>query len=62
MASNLEEAAVGRQLRSCSNEVRPVIFQFDGLPVTLVDTPGFDDTTMPDTEVLKLVSKFLETT
>ena len=36
-------------------------FYLDGRRVVLIDTPGFDDTTRSDTDVLKLVAAFLET-
>ncbi|KAJ2924780.1 hypothetical protein H1R20_g12313, partial [Candolleomyces eurysporus] len=34
----------------------------DGRLVTLIDTPGFDDTTRSDTDVLKMISHFLAST
>jgi len=37
-------------------------FTIDGRPVVLIDTPGFDDTKMSDTDVLKLIAAFLATT
>ncbi|KAG5220558.1 Lanosterol alpha-demethylase [Salix suchowensis] len=51
---------VGAGLRSCTNDVqicRP--FELDGRRVTLVDTPGFDDTTKSDTDVLAMIAAFL---
>ena len=36
-------------------------FELDGQRVVLIDTPGFDDTTMSETMVLKLIAAFLET-
>ena len=59
MASG-DELTVGAGLRSCTNDVqvcRP--FELDGRTVTLVDTPGFDDTTKSDTDVLAMIAAFL---
>lgn len=30
--------------------------------VTLVDTPGFDDTTVSDTDILKMIAVYLSST
>ncbi len=34
-------------------------FVLDGVPVTLIDTPGFDDTTLSDTDILKKIASYL---
>ena len=48
-----EEAKVGHSLESCTTEVEIFSF-FGGRQVGyLIDTPGFDDTTRSDTEILK---------
>ncbi|KAF7796451.1 hypothetical protein EIP86_007628 [Pleurotus ostreatoroseus] len=47
---------------SCTSTIehaRP--FQLDGWTVTLVDTPGFDDTTKSDADVLGVVTEYLAT-
>jgi len=50
-------------LESCTTEVqRANLFTLDGRGVVLVDTPGFDDTSRSDTEVLKMIAAFLATT
>jgi hypothetical protein len=36
-------------------------FCLGGRRVVLIDTPGFDDTTRSDTDVLKFIAAFLET-
>jgi hypothetical protein len=47
---------------SCTDAVQIAgTFILDGRPVVLIDTPGFDDTTRSDTDVLKMVAAFLET-
>ena len=37
-------------------------FTLDGRAVTLIDTPGFDDTITNDTDVLRAVALFLDAT
>jgi predicted GTPase len=32
-----------------------------GRPVTLIDTPGFDDTTKSDSDILRMIAAFLAT-
>lgn len=59
MASG-DDLTVGASLRSCTSDVqicKP--FKVDGRTVTLVDTPGFDDTDKSDTEVLAMIAAFL---
>lgn len=57
------ELAVGSGLRSCTSKVETGnTFQFLDKMVTLVDTPGFDDTTVSDTDILKMISVYLSST
>ncbi|OJA10529.1 hypothetical protein AZE42_01697 [Rhizopogon vesiculosus] len=54
---------VGRGLESCTSEVqtsRP--FVLSGRVVTLIDTPGFDDTTRSDTDILSMIAAYLSRT
>jgi len=53
---------IGNGLQSCTSSVECVTFDLDGQAVSLVDTPGFDDTNKSDTEILKLVSEWLAQT
>ena len=54
---------VGEGLRSCTPDVQTSNpFDLSGRRVTLIDTPGFDDTLKTDTEILRLVSSFLVNT
>lgn len=55
-------AEVGHGLGSCTTAVQPIPFKFAGEQVTLVDTPGFDDTVRPQADVLKEIATFLEKT
>ena len=53
---------VSDSLRSCASTVNVSRhFMLDGHRVVLIDTPGFDDTTRSDTDILKLIAAFLET-
>ena len=48
---------------SCTAELKPSDkFILDGRTVTLIDTPGFDDTSKSVTEVLQTVAAFLAVT
>ncbi|KAI0785576.1 P-loop containing nucleoside triphosphate hydrolase protein [Abortiporus biennis] len=54
--------AVGEGQLSCTPSVQSSApFDFNGRKVTLIDTPGFDDSTKSDTEILKLIATYLET-
>ena len=53
---------VGMGLESCTAEVKIADeFTLDGRTVALIDTPGFDDTSMSDGEILKIIAAFLAT-
>ncbi|GJE89958.1 hypothetical protein PsYK624_060730 [Phanerochaete sordida] len=55
--------AVGEGLRSRTSKVESAgPFSLFGRSVTLVDTPGFDDTTVPDTEILSTIAGYLSST
>ncbi|KAJ7707500.1 P-loop containing nucleoside triphosphate hydrolase protein [Mycena rosella] len=54
---------VGRTLQSCTSTVQVApAFRLDGRWVTLIDTPGFDDTSKSDTDILTLIAAFLAKT
>lgn len=54
---------VGDHLESCTQIVNcSPVFQVDGQEVALFDTPGFDDSELSDTEVLKRITAFLTST
>ncbi|KAG8684824.1 hypothetical protein FRC08_013466, partial [Ceratobasidium sp. 394] len=54
---------VGDDLQACTQDVATSNnFQLDGRDICLIDTPGFDDTELSDTEILKRISGFLSTT
>ena len=53
---------VGMGLESCTAEVKLADkFALDGSSVTLIDTPGFDDTSLSDTDILEMIAAFLAT-
>ena len=54
---------VGKALKSCTDEVTSADeFTLDGKRVILIDTPGFDDTSKSDADVLKMIAAFLAAT
>jgi len=54
---------IGRGLQSCTSVVQAAApFQLDGHTILLIDTPGFDDTTKSDTDILKEIAAFLAST
>ncbi|CAE6474766.1 unnamed protein product [Rhizoctonia solani] len=54
------ELRVGHNSHACTKDVeQSPIFQVDDRNVVLFDTPGFDDTHLSDTEILKRISGFL---
>jgi len=51
---------VGDGLESCTTKVQVSIpFELDGQLVELIDTPGFDDATTSDADVLNMVANYL---
>ena len=51
---------VGDQLESCTTEVEVSMpFEVDGRLVELIDTPGFDDTTTSDADILNMIAVYL---
>ncbi|THG96261.1 hypothetical protein EW026_g5536 [Hermanssonia centrifuga] len=60
-ASN-SDLRVGETLQSCTDKIEfSKSFELEGRMVTLVDTPGFDDTAKSDTEVLNIVCDYFST-
>ncbi|KAK7032289.1 hypothetical protein VNI00_013248 [Paramarasmius palmivorus] len=53
---------VGRGLQSCTSSVQlSPPFELQGRQITLIDTPGFDDTNKSDADILKMIAAFLAT-
>ncbi|KAL4078010.1 P-loop containing nucleoside triphosphate hydrolase protein [Scleroderma citrinum] len=58
------DTGAGHDLVSCTKEIRPVRYPHpDGeRNIVLVDTPGFDDTFLSDTQILRNIAEWLKTT
>ncbi|EMD33882.1 hypothetical protein CERSUDRAFT_141175, partial [Gelatoporia subvermispora B] len=57
------ELEIGHNLTSCTEYVQmSQVITFKGRKVTLVDTPGFDDTNKSDTDILRNIALWLATT
>ncbi|KAG1821764.1 P-loop containing nucleoside triphosphate hydrolase protein [Suillus subaureus] len=55
--------AIGKGLESCTGEVQATKpFKLNGREVTLIDTPGFDDTSRSDTDILAMIGAYLSQT
>ena len=53
---------IGMGLKSCTAEVQlSNEFTLDDRRIVLIDTPGFDDTSKSDTDILKIIAAFLAT-
>ncbi|KAH8665154.1 hypothetical protein BGZ60DRAFT_529496 [Tricladium varicosporioides] len=55
-ATGRTDLYIGDDLESRTHEVLPIPFRLDGQKVTLIDTPGFDDTYQSDADILQLVA------
>ncbi|KAL0948457.1 hypothetical protein HGRIS_011030 [Hohenbuehelia grisea] len=62
IAANEAGRRAGHGLASATATVNPIHLTHprDGRNIVLVDTPGFDDTTRSDTEILKLIAQWSE--
>ncbi|KAJ3557230.1 hypothetical protein NM688_g1580 [Phlebia brevispora] len=55
--------AVGHGLRSCTTTIGlSQTFELSGRSITLIDTPGFDDTIISETDILNMIALYLSTT
>lgn len=55
---------VGKELRSCTEELKPAILEplegpFQGRRLIIVDTPPFNSTYIPDTLILDRIADWL---
>ncbi|KAK0709938.1 P-loop containing nucleoside triphosphate hydrolase protein, partial [Lasiosphaeria miniovina] len=55
-----DTAVVGNDLESCTTSISIHTATVDSQTVYLIDTPGFDDTTRTDTDILKEIAVWLE--
>jgi predicted GTPase len=58
--TNTESANVSDSLGSETSEIKVTPWIFSRRRIKLVDTPGFDDTKLSDTAVLKKIADFLQ--
>ncbi|KAK5658016.1 hypothetical protein OQA88_2570 [Cercophora sp. LCS_1] len=61
-ATGRKDLAVGHGIDSCTQDVIPVTYTFEGKRVTLIDTPGFDDSERSDTDILSLLAAYMADT
>ncbi|CAD0097587.1 unnamed protein product [Aureobasidium mustum] len=54
-----KDIGIGHGLESKTDQVYQFDIPFEGRHVTLVDTPGFADTSISDTDVLKMIAGFM---
>lgn len=60
LASGTWDLQVADNLKSCTTTVEHTKpFYLDGVPVTLIDTPGFDDSVVSDSDILKSIASYL---
>ncbi|KAF6754437.1 hypothetical protein DFP72DRAFT_1068465 [Ephemerocybe angulata] len=60
-ASGTLAMAIGNERSACTRAVESAPpFEFEGRAVTLIDTPGIDDTTLCDVDVMRMLVTFLE--
>ncbi|KAI1814268.1 P-loop containing nucleoside triphosphate hydrolase protein [Poronia punctata] len=52
---------IGHGLKSCTQDIQMVETDINGRIVCFIDTPGFSDTNLSDTEVLQLIADYLAT-
>jgi len=51
---------IGHNLESLTRDIETTSWTFQRRQILLVDTPGFDDTFLSDTEVLAMIAEYLE--
>lgn len=57
-----KKVEVGHDLDSCTASVEAIPFCIDGFHGSIIDTPGFDDTYLTDTAVLRRISDWMDMT
>ncbi|MCJ1356515.1 MAG: hypothetical protein MMC33_006510 [Icmadophila ericetorum] len=50
---------VGHTLEACTKEIHVATITINGQVVRFIDTPGFDDTDMKDTDILRAIGTYL---
>jgi hypothetical protein len=63
LATGSDLQRVCRGLRGCTSEVTPTLpFDIGGRKVILLDTPGFDDTSISDFDILDKIADYMNAT
>ncbi|KAF2823259.1 hypothetical protein CC86DRAFT_237621, partial [Ophiobolus disseminans] len=62
LLKGIQEAEVGHGQESCTADVLPMPFQLDDFKGSIIDTPGFDDTHLTDTQILEKIANWMEAT
>lgn len=62
LLTNDDNICIGHDLDSQTFDITTSCYTQDGISVTLVDTPGFDDSRegITDTDILKKIADFLQ--
>ncbi|KAI1390221.1 P-loop containing nucleoside triphosphate hydrolase protein [Hypoxylon trugodes] len=55
-----EDLKIGHGLTSCTQDIQVAETVIDGRVVRFVDTPGFSDTYLSDTEILEMIADYLK--
>jgi len=61
-ATGQHDLVIGHGVEACTQDIIPVTMEMEGRRVTLIDTPGFDDTYKSDADILQLIADYLDTT
>ncbi|KAK4208099.1 P-loop containing nucleoside triphosphate hydrolase protein [Rhypophila decipiens] len=61
-ATGRQDLLIGYDIDSCTQQVIPVTYSINGRTVTLIDTPGFDDSQRSELSILQLVADYMERT
>lgn len=58
-ATGRTDLEIGHGIDSCTQDIIPITFNLDGRKVTLIDTPGFDDSERSDADILGLIAAYM---
>lgn len=58
--TGLDEMEIGHGLESCTKEIQVATLHIDGCKVHLIDTPGFNDDELKDTDILLEIAQYLK--
>ncbi|KAK4163297.1 P-loop containing nucleoside triphosphate hydrolase protein [Cladorrhinum sp. PSN259] len=61
-ATGRSDLVIGHGIDSCTQDVNPITFSIGKEQITIIDTPGFDDSERTDSEILEQVAQFMTDT